>query len=359
MSSFSSPAVRHAPGCTRTGSPQEGSRLRKRRRTDSNRHTTQELGLMRDGAENGFPRFVGSGSGIYFIRAVYQKLAKSSSFQKQALQENLVPGEDDQILAEQDYEKNINVGGLTDPSSIQFWQPHELLSGHQVDDDRAPFESLVEWTKSYFKNWHPVFPFLNAPAVLRIFEDISIHGIDKVSAPDAVIARSILSISLADSRESKHEFPPVSSRLVFTNNASAISSIDFVLAQPASISNLQSAIALQLFFTSMLKFNVSSRLGGVIVRMAFHLGLHRCPSRFPNFSAVEAQTRRRLFWSMYCLERILCQSLGLPLDIRDDDIDVCYPGEEIHAEIHRTEGEELHGRLYFMISLCDITNQSC
>jgi hypothetical protein len=37
---------------------------------------------------------------------------------------------------------------------------------------------------------------------------------------------------------------------------------------------------------------------------------------------------------MYCIERHISQALGLPLTIRDDDADVCFPD----AELHRPQG---------------------
>ncbi|KAJ2977012.1 hypothetical protein NUW58_g7939 [Xylaria curta] len=75
---------------------------------------------------------------------------------------------------------------------------------------------------------------------------------------------------------------------------------------------------------------MASRVGGIIVRMSFNLGLHRCPARFPNFGPHDVSMRKRLWWSVYCLDRVVCQTLGLPLGIRDDDIDVCLPSEELH-----------------------------
>ncbi|KUI55960.1 hypothetical protein VP1G_10780 [Cytospora mali] len=69
----------------------------KRRRTASIRHSgNQEIGLMRDGGEPDRPRFVGSGSGIYFVRTVYDILARSSGTAT-GVQSQLVPGEDDQL----------------------------------------------------------------------------------------------------------------------------------------------------------------------------------------------------------------------------------------------------------------------
>lgn len=88
--------------------------------------------------------------------------------------------------------------------------------------------------------------------------------------------------------------------------------------------------------------------------MATHLGLHRCPTRYPNFDIAEGQMRRRTFWSIYCLERMLAQSLGVPLDMHDSDIDVCLPDHEVHLSNgqnrqskQRSRGEYLeHRRSY-------------
>jgi hypothetical protein len=65
--------------------------------------------------------------------------------------------------------------------------------------------------------------------------------------------------------------------------------------------------------------------------MAFQLGLHRCAGRFSSFSTDDQQLRQRLFWSLYAIDRFICQSMGLPLGIADDDVDVCFPTAEMHA----------------------------
>jgi hypothetical protein len=314
----------------RTGSVEDEDQLPKRRRLFPGGKSTQELGLMRDGAQRGVPRFVGSASGIHFIRTVYDLLARRPGGDAvpnvSSPHVNLVPGEDDQLAVEQNTDVRSPV---QDGAESSFWLNNELSADPRVKT--ASFNDLVLWTKSYFENWHPAFPFLNAPSILEKFEVIGRDDIDAVRPSDSVILRSIVSICLADARQSSVALPPIPPKLVFLNNLELVASIQFALALPASLENLQAAICLQLFLVSMLKFNFASRLGGLIVRMALHLGLHRCPSRFQNFTSVEAQMRRRVFWSLYCLERMLSQSLGLPLDLRDDDVDVCYPGEELHA----------------------------
>ncbi|KAI9152290.1 Transcriptional activator protein acu-15 [Paramyrothecium foliicola] len=296
----------------------------KRKRSISGPQPAREYGLMRDSGEHDVPRFIGSSSGIFYIRAVYLRLARKSALRTQAkAKSDLVPGEDDQLAGAETAESSQKQG---------IWRPEEVTQVSSGAHLQTDFEDLVEWSKNYFELWHPPLPFLHGPDVLQSFEKISREGINFVDPLERVIVKSVLSISLADSRQSSPYTKAIPSCLVFQDIEEAVASSQFALSQPASIRATQAALSIQLFLTSMLRLNAASRLGGLIVRMAFHLGLHRCPARFPFFTPDVAITRRRVFWCIYILERMLCQFLGLPLDIQDDDIDVCYPGEEQHSE---------------------------
>lgn len=294
---------------------------------------------MRDG---GLPRFVGSGSGIHFVRKVYSILGRSGNpplGKSSRVQLQLVPGEDDQL------HDTAGPGGQPAESPgtqarKPFWSEEEVLSGVDAEFAGVTFELLVGWTRSYFETWHPAFPFLHGPEVLEILENVANKGIGNVPETDAVIVRSMISISLADARQVAHPREPnpvgpvpVPPDLVFLNLDHAASCTSFVLRTPASLKNMQAALCIELFLVSMLKLNMASRLGGSVVRMAYHLGLHRCPRRYPNFSPHEVAMRKRVWWSFYCLERLVCQALGLPLDVQDDDVDVCFPTVEHHQKI--------------------------
>ncbi|KAF2098932.1 hypothetical protein NA57DRAFT_20055, partial [Rhizodiscina lignyota] len=302
----------------------------KRRRTHSPQNSSsREYGLMRDGTDRGRPRFLGSASGIHFIRAVYDALARrpGGPYDHQSPQENLVPGEDDQLREQS--QTRPSESNLNPENESHFWRVDEVLSG-----DTFPllpgFDQLIDWSRSYFENWHPLFPFLHAPSTLRYFEQISLNGIRSLPAAHAVVVRSVISISLADARQSTTKLAVVPANLVFRDAEDLVSQVQFALFEPASLQNVQALVVAQLLLVSQLRFNFASRLGGLILRMALHLGLHRCPARYSNFNPEESQLRQRVFWSIYCIERMLCQSLGLPLDIQDDDVDVCYIGQELH-----------------------------
>ncbi|KAL9949167.1 hypothetical protein ACHAQF_005780 [Verticillium nonalfalfae] len=307
---------------------------RKRKFSQAVDPPAREYGLMRDTGRHDTSRFVGSASGIHFIRGVYLRLSRKSASRagSAAAINHLVPGEDDQLQP-----------GRTsrDGGQQRLWKDHEVAVETESTESWPSFELLVTWSRSYFQAWHPTLPFLSAPEVLALFERVSNSGISSVSHLEQSILRSVFSISLADSRQSTRFSEPLPPSLVFNTIEEAMSASQFALYQPASLHATQAALSIQLFLMSMLRLNAASRLGGLIVRMAFHLGLHRCPSRYPFFTKKEAHIRRRVFWSIYCNERFLSQSLGLPLDIKDDDVDVCYPGEEIHSTYVEAEDNRL------------------
>lgn len=318
--------------------PDDGDPRRKRRRQFSARASDVatspgEFGSMRPGVTKGSSSFVGSGSGIYFVRAVQSAFARNYSQGSHAIEDDLVPGEDDHLQIQSPS------GSLWNSEEVCFISAGQPMVSVSFDD-------LVRWSQSFFNNWHPLFPFLHAPSILGLFERIATHGVQSLGIVEAITVRSVLSISVADRRQMPRDDPTlIPSNLVFSTIDEAISSLTPVIMQPSTLSGLQALVSIQVFLISMLRLNAASRIGGLIVRITFHLGLHRCPSRFKQFTLADADMRRRLFWAIYSLERYLSQSLGLPLDLKDDDVDVCYPDNELH-DIRVNEagnGQRLHG----------------
>ncbi|KAF4212964.1 hypothetical protein CNMCM8980_009554 [Aspergillus fumigatiaffinis] len=304
------------------------------------RPSPREIGIMRETERDDSATFLGSSSGIHFIRTVYNAFAKRSAVLQEARVRNqsLVPGEDDQLQRSPG-----NSHGLD-----------ELCLKHELSlqaPESVSFESLVGWSRSYFEYWHPIFPFLHAPTVLKAMERVSERGIGSLDRANLAILRSILSISVIDNRQVQNSgmtTDPIPSVLVYRTVQEAMESIHALLLEPSTLRLLQAVFSVQLVLTSVLRLNTASRIGGLISRTAFHLGLHRCPARFSCFSREDADIRRRLFWSIYCLERYLSQALGTPPSIQDDDVDVCYPGSERHGEIGKVpqaKGSHSHLRL--------------
>ncbi|RAK95984.1 Zn(II)2Cys6 transcription factor [Aspergillus ibericus CBS 121593] len=65
---------------------------------------------------------------------------------------------------------------------------------------------------------------------------------------------------------------------------------------------------------------------GLAMRICIDLGLHR-ESQYRKMRPYEGQMRRRLFWSVYLVERYAAWSLGRPFSIPEEDIDVHFPAD--------------------------------
>lgn len=68
------------------------------------------------------------------------------------------------------------------------------------------------------------------------------------------------------------------------------------------------------------------QLVGSATRMVIDLGLHRkaalmCKSKETTYGHIE--TRRRVFWQAYIMDKHAAASLGRPVFLREEDIDVC------------------------------------
>jgi Fungal specific transcription factor domain len=294
----------------------EIKRRRRRASTTGPTHASpRELGIMRK--DDTSVSFLGSSSGIHFVRTVYGTFARRFTDLRQAkdVHESLVPGEDDHIESGQ---------GKT----------HAALWNKQcLDPTNSPlsFEDLVQLTHHYFEDWHPIYPFINAPRILHVMEQACQKGLGSISQIDTIIVRSIVSISAIENQLGP-PLPAIPVELVYLTVHEAMRNLLELQDASSSIPLLQAAFSIQLFLTSILHLNAASRAGGFVTRMAFHLGLHRCPARYSCFTDEDVMMRRRLFWSIYCLERYLNQALGVPLSIRDDDFDVCYPQAERHIK---------------------------
>lgn len=63
---------------------------------------------------------------------------------------------------------------------------------------------------------------------------------------------------------------------------------------------------------------------GIALRMAISLGLHQEISD-QEIDGDAREQRRRVWWSIYSMERLLCVTSGHPLSIQDEDIDLLPP----------------------------------
>ena len=242
MASPSSVSTRHEDN------ESEWSRPIKRRKRTSFAATSgpspRELGFMRESQNEGSATFLGSSSGIHFIRHVYNAFARRSADldQTRARDRTSVPGEDDRLRP--------NTGSIH--TSDEIWRKDELNFATKAS---FSFDDLVKWTRSYFENWHPIFPCLHAPTVLKTMEIVSQKGTESVSRLELMILRSIVSISLGDKRQTSSESAssPVPAGLVFRSVQHVMQDVQSLLEEPTTLALLQAAFTAQVALASLLR----------------------------------------------------------------------------------------------------------
>ena len=78
---------------------------------------------------------------------------------------------------------------------------------------------------------------------------------------------------------------------------------------------------------------------GIALRMAISLGLHH-EITDEEIDGTEKERRRRVWWSTYSMERLLCVTSGHPISIQDVDIDVSLPSLISPGDAYLPEGDD-------------------
>jgi hypothetical protein len=295
---------------------------------------TSEIGTLKKLPNQSGTAWLGSSSGVYFVNTVRRAFTQAFS-SSQAL-----PASEDILTGEDSEGRSFN-GPIVDGPSTTDGFPHLLSSSLGRLPDR---KIAIELVMSFFKVWHPVFPFLHGPSFLRDMELLYQRPTppafpdkkkrDKVVQPPQDLRKIItfqLIINIASLDRNDIDLP-AESRIQSTADVTRVAGS---MALDHDLATLQTMLAAQLYLVSTLAIRAASTVGGTIVKLIYHAGLHRCPLRYAQLSAEECEIRKRIFWSAYALDRHCSLSLGDPNTIQDDDIDVCLSGKELHKAVPR------------------------
>jgi hypothetical protein len=97
------------------------------------------------------------------------------------------------------------------------------------------------------------------------------------------------------------------------------------IADCRDLTSLQTIIFMILFLQSSAKLATCYSYIGVALRSALRMGMHR--SFNSNFSPIEAECRKRIFWVIRRMDIYVGAILGLPYTLNEDDIDQDLPTE--------------------------------
>ncbi|KAI5364086.1 hypothetical protein Slin14017_G060500 [Septoria linicola] len=308
--------------------------------TQSTAHTTNETGSLTQQSPHE-SRFIGSSSGVYFINTVKQ--AFETSIQQD--ESGRLPAAEETVGGEDDFApsaRNSPERGQAFELNISSQRAIEVSSSAQLGSLPA-YETAQLMTIEYFKTWHPIVPFLSGAAFLQELEGLyqdprTSRGAGRIPADrqklcNLIIFQCVIAIGGSG-------LPPSQAAPSVLPSRSNLLSLVASLASRHDILTVQTLLAAQVYCISTLALRTASSIGGLLCKLLFHAGLHRCPYRYPQLSNDDRDLRKRILWSAYALDRYLCQALGIPVSLSDAEIDVCLSGRE---EIHGSSPHDRNG----------------
>ncbi|KAJ7095169.1 fungal-specific transcription factor domain-containing protein [Mycena belliarum] len=223
-----------------------------------------------------------------------------------------------------------SVNKLYFPASVFFGKLVHALPGPE-EVEYPPRDLADKLVNAYFSRFHFLNPVVDKPSFLRQYNQL----MDSISDP--LLARSeaaFISLVFAvfacsarlveDARLSTSEsLDDGGMGMVYYERALILQYISHANTQ---IAHVQCFILLSSFLCSVNCLPQAWILVGQAVRTGQDLGLHRSPRRL-GISPIDKETRRKIWWGVYSLDRMLALALGRPLGVNDSDCDVEYPVE--------------------------------
>lgn len=312
-----------------------------------------EIGSLSTSSPNK-SQFFGSSSGVFFVNTVLRAFADSHPESTSHLSttgdtESPAQPSVNDCIAEQGDDVDLPAENVQVFEQDHFGNSveHPKTYGRiQHGLGRPPdIKTAEELVTTYFKLWHPIFPFLHGPAFLQELESFYTSDVNQLhqtafqnrnDTRRAVLFQCIFNLAAIDRPDI---ILPPESRI---ESITSLMSLLGVLSLRTEIPFLQALLAAQLYLMASMSLQAASIVGGTLMRKVCHAGLHRCPHRYSQLSLHDCNIRKRIFWCVYATDRYLNHALGHPLAIQDSDVDVCVPGtRELHKPVlhdaHTTE----------------------
>jgi len=353
---------------------------------------TAEIGTLKKLSVPGGTAWLGSSSGVYFVNTVRRAFSAAFASQSSASLDGTsdpaddVPASEDIITGEDASGRNVNGSTTNGSSNKNGWWLHDQDFHRRIITavGRPPTDQklAMDLVTTFFRQTHPLFPFLHGPKFLEDMTEIytaiaqpskqtaqhqqstkapqlagrrtnsttsvnsnstanmatlgSIHSIDPLKLITFQIIINIASLSGGTFPEIP-VLPPSST----IHSAQALLALILPLSTTPLLPTIQLLLSAELYLLSTISLRHSSTLAGVVLRLIYHIGLHRCPLRYASLTPQECEIRKRVFWSAYALDRHLSLALGDPNTFQDSDIDVCLSRNGGEGEMHRAVARDL------------------
>ncbi|KAJ7086664.1 fungal-specific transcription factor domain-containing protein [Mycena epipterygia] len=265
--------------------------------------------------EYGHMRWIGGSSTMSLIQSF--KAVTSSPLHR------ISPMEEDPLAP------GPSVNKLYFPASVFFGKVHALPGPEEVE--YPPRDLADKLVNAYFSRFHFLNPVIDKPSFLRKYSQLMDNTADPGFArSEAAFISLVFAVFACSARLVEDPRLTISESLddggmgmVYYERALILQYISHANIQ---IAHVQCFVLLSSFLCSINCLPQAWILVGQAVRTGQDLGLHRSPRRLV-ITPIDKETRRKIWWGVYSLDRMLALALGRPLGVNDADCDVEYPVE--------------------------------
>lgn len=201
--------------------------------------------------------------------------------------------------------------------------PHNLWT---TPKPLPPYSECATYLSVYRSRIHPLFPVLDIPecaTICKKLADKDPRTLDPTDLPSLACCYAVTSIGMdAISMEP--------SQLATDYLTSAYAMYAHIVAMPY-LRSIQALLLLALALRGRHREGVAWHVIGHAVRMAQSLGLHRHQhphNAASDTSLPQVDLDRNIWWSLFCLEKMMALQTGRPSAIRDEDCDQTFPAAD-------------------------------
>ncbi|KIX05432.1 uncharacterized protein Z518_06304 [Rhinocladiella mackenziei CBS 650.93] len=178
-----------------------------------------------------------------------------------------------------------------------------------------------QYINLFFQEWQPLLPVLHRPTFLRVYEQYLANPengnwqSNKQALAQLFLIFEIAALSsLTTPKKSTPSFESQWRKALYSTSSSA------------SLSTLQCHVLAQICYLLRADYTHLTRHRGIAVTMCHELGLHQ-GHKYHSLSPLEAETRKKVFWCQYVLDKFISATTGNPPLFRDDDITTEFPAD--------------------------------
>ncbi|KAL3468009.1 acetate regulatory DNA binding protein [Aspergillus heterothallicus] len=181
----------------------------------------------------------------------------------------------------------------------------------------------------FFQEWAPLYPVVHRPTILKAYEQyLSNSESFQGNKHDVAQLNLIFAVAALSATSRTNQDPSL-----FEENWSPILES---LAGDISIHTLQCYVLAQMYCLTKSDYSSLLRYRGLATGLCHQLRLYQSQKAFSS-NPLLAETRKKVFWCQYVLDRFCAALTGLPVVLREQDIRTEYP-EDIDDENVTTTG---------------------